>query len=405
MVIAIQVRTLDAELQRRKSWLAAQDALLRDVLPAVYRMVCLANARRARSAYTNSSYLRKIAQAIPNGERMDALLTWNASMTTAAPVSPAKAGGGELHFENFLRGYGAYQDFVPTTCRACFNAIDQICAIVPESLLPPQCISAEDANLAGTIEPAECAIGDGAAPSNGAALSSARLDWDGDVHALQATIAAADVHAQTLWERFDHVLQQAASSTPDVSCALRSRHVAAVSAEAALFRGATAVVRSRQLYSKRGRLITPVSSSEKLRRDGEKVAWCWETEQYERANEMHAVGKAARTKRIEAEEKVAAAREWEMRKAGMSKRERKKAEEQERKDAEAAAVAQATITAAAEEAAKAAQVAEEARAADRGVQKERAYQADVYNAVLATVDRLLDNYVEEVVEMKQNEAE
>ena len=368
-----KVLTLNAELERRKLWFACQDLLLGDVLTAVYR------------------------KTIPDGVRIDAILTpssASAPAPTPAPTAEAVAAmEAEARFKIFINGYGAVQALRPTAARTCFDALDEIAAQLPVGPPPPPPPAVEDS-----------AADEEAAPAAEPPAQTVGVEWGGDVHALEEALAAASAHATAmeLWERFEMVLQHAASATPDVSCVLRSRHVAAVCAEAALFRGAAAVARSRQLYAKSIRGVTgPVSASGQNTLNGKPVAWCWETERYEPAGEMEAIGAAARSKRLEAEHKAAAAKEWELKKAGMSKRDRKKAEKEEEKAAAAEAVAQEAAAVAAEEAARVAKEAEERRLADPAVQKEMAYRKDVHAAVQSAVEAMLDSYVEQAFAMEQ----
>ena len=88
--------------------------------------------------------------------------------------------------------------------------------------------------------------------------------------------------------------------------------------------------------------------------------WCWETEQYERAESIEEAAAACRAAREAEALRAAEAEAWEQEKAGMNKRQLKKALEKDRVEAEARREAEAEAEVEREAEAKAARAALEA---------------------------------------------
>ena len=221
-----------------------------------------------------------------------------------------------------------------------------------------------------------------------------------------AALAAAGTGGVVLWERFESALQQAASATPDVSQMIRVGHLANDCVHTALVHGGDSITLTRQLHGKSVDSITAlVSASKQLRSEGEAVAWCWETQKYEPAREVEAVSFAARNARLEEEAQAAAARDWQLKKAAMSKRERKKAEERERKELEARVLAAAAAADAEAAAAKAAREAEDIRSADPAVKKGVAYRQRLYDDVQAAVCAMCDSFISQAVNVEEERAQ
>ena len=176
--------------------------------------------------------------------------------------------------------------------------------------------------------------------------------------------------------------------------ALRLRQAAASSLQAALFEAADAVEWTRAVYGKplNGVTAPEESAGAPMRRAGEQVSWCWETSRYEAAAEAAAIGEAASVARKEREQAAADVAAWEAKKAAMSKRERKKAEEKERKEAEAAAAAMEAAAAAAAAAAAEAEAAEAARLARPEVRQEMAYAAELNQCVRVVVEQCVEAF-------------
>ena len=327
-----QVRTLQAELARRRTWFAVQDILERDVLDSVFRTT------------------------IPDGVRVDAVLTPSTAPAPAAPDAAADAAAQAeaeeaARFGLFLSSYATPQGLPPAVAKKAFDEIVSLAAAVP--LPPPEGSAAPAVELEGGEEGAPEAAAEAeaeeaapAAPPPAPPPVVYGVPFSGDPYELEETLstALAGTPDGGQWlARLEQALHRAASATPSVSKAARMRHAAADCALKALYEGVDAVEMTRMLYGKPTSGVTApeAAAGGGMTIGGVEMAWVWETETYEKASEAAEIGEKAYAARKAKEREAAEKEAWEAKKAAMSKRDRKKAEKAEEAAAAAAAVAAA----------------------------------------------------------------
>ena len=377
------VRLLEAELARRKLWFAVMDILDRDVLPNVY------------------------ATTIPSSVRVDAIVTplvppppppAPPPQVAAAEAAAAEAAAAsDAAFSTFMAAYGTAQSMPPMAAMAAFAELSKIAGLLPA---PGAEVAVAAEEPAGEeVEPVEGEEAAAPAPSAPPPPPPPPFVWSGDPYELEEALTSSSGSTPELWERFEAALQKAASTTRDVSKGLRLKHIGASCAQACMMKGADVMTRTRQLYSKSVEGVTSSSGSGggAIGMGGVPMAWCWETGKYEKADEAEAVGEAAAKAKAEAKAKAAEAAAYAEWYKTASKRDKKKAD---KKAAEEAVVKAAEDEKKAEEDAKAAAIAaaeEEKRLADPVVQKEMAYEKEVFDGVKASVIAMLESFVSQAV--------
>ena len=394
-----QVRNLQAELARRKTWFAVQDILELDVLQPVF------------------------SKTIPDGVRIDAVLA-PAAAPTAAPASAeaeaeAEAAAADADkYTLFLSSYATPQGLPPVTARSAFDELAHLAASVPRPAEDGP-VDLEPTAAEGGAAEGGAAEGEGdappapvdgeeeapaAAPAPAAPLTYG-IPFSGDPYELEEALAAMPEGGQWL-AMLEQALHRAASATPDVAKAVRMRQAAAACVHTALADGADAVAWTRQIYAKpTDGVMGPLArSGGGMTVRGVEMAWCWETGKYEVASEAAEIGAKAYAARKAKENEAKEKAEWEAKKAAMSKRDRKKAEKAEEAAAAAAAEAAAVAAEEAEKAAAEAEAAEKARLADPAVQREMRYEAQLEQSVRAVLEASLEQFLQRAVQLDSEPA-
>lgn len=231
------------------------------------------------------------------------------------------------------------------------------------------------------------------------AACAGKLWWSGDVLELEERLGS--LGDAPLLQRLEAILHRAATTTPDLSRALRLRHAAAAQAQALGFEVNDEVARCRLLY---GMPTVPLATTSAITRRGVPMSYCWETETYEPARDAAQIGAKARAERLAREREEHEAAEWEAAKAKMSKKDLKKALKKEAEEAVPKAAARAAADAEAAAARAAAEAAEAKRLADPAVQHEMAYAKAVEEAISAVVRSSLDAWVERAASIAKEPA-